>query len=337
MLHVTNGDSAASLLERSRIPGRVLPWRDVLHEGPVPAGLSLTELSDVRARFIAERGWAGGEDVRKEFTARDAVLDDCGKHVEVVLWFEHDLYDQLQLLQLLDWFADHSGIVARLSLICVGEYLSQLDEKRLRSLYELRSDVSATELELGKMAWAAFRSPNPEDIAALIRTDTSALPFVGAALGRHLEEFPSVDNGLSRSERQVLEALNEGKKKLRELFSAAHHEREEAAFLGDSVFAYYLQRLNRVARPLVQLAGGGGITAPPAPAERAYWDAAVELTDDGRDVMAGRQDWVKLNGIDRWLGGVHLIGTESEWRWNVGRQKIQRRASQREPSWLKPD
>jgi len=328
MLHVTNGDSAADLLERAGIPGRVLPWRDVLHEGPVPAGLSQTELSDVRARFIAERGWAGGDDVRQAFAARDAALEDCGRHEEVVLWFEHDLYDQLQLLQLLDWFADHSGIVARLSLICVGEYLSQLDERRLRSLYVLRGDVSATELQLGKKAWAAFRSPNPEGIAALVGADTSALPFVGAALSRHLEEFPSLDNGLSRSERQVLEALNDGKKKLREVFFAAHHEREEAVFLGDSVFAYYLQRLNRVAGPLVQLAGGGAITAPPDPAERAYWDASVELTEVGRDVLAGRQDWVKLNGIDRWLGGVHLSGTDSEWRWDVGRKKIQGRASQ---------
>jgi hypothetical protein len=326
MLHVTNGDNAGDILKRSGIPGRVLPWRDVLHEGPVPAGLSLNELSDVRARFIADRGWAGRSDVRQAFAARDATLEDSGVHEEVVLWFEHDLYDQLQLLQLLDWFADRSGIVARLSLICVGEYLSQLDESRLRSLYEGRGDIVATTLDLAKRAWTAFRSPNPEDIAALTRTDTSALPFVGAALIRHLEEFPSVDNGLSRSERQVLEAIDAGKRNLRELFFAAHHEREEPVFLGDSVFVSYLQRLGQVARPLVRVAGGGAIAEPRDSPERNYWNALVELTDDGRDVLAERRDWVKLNGIDRWLGGVHLIGTESEWRWDVGGSKLQRRA-----------
>jgi hypothetical protein len=25
---------------------------------------------------------------------------------------------------------------------------------------------------------------------------------------------------------------------------------------------------------------------------------------------------VKLNGIERWLGGVHLTGTQAVWRWD---------------------
>ena len=36
-LHVTNGESAANTLRRTALGGAVLPWQDVLHEGPVPA------------------------------------------------------------------------------------------------------------------------------------------------------------------------------------------------------------------------------------------------------------------------------------------------------------
>ena len=34
-LHVTNGDSAAQGIAGTGLPGRILPWRHVLHDGPL--------------------------------------------------------------------------------------------------------------------------------------------------------------------------------------------------------------------------------------------------------------------------------------------------------------
>ena len=59
MLHLTNGDSTAGLLHRIGITGSVIAWRDILHEGPTPAGLALEAMSDVRARFLASIGADG--------------------------------------------------------------------------------------------------------------------------------------------------------------------------------------------------------------------------------------------------------------------------------------
>ena len=43
----------------------------------------------------------------------------------------------------------------------------------------------------------------------------------------------------------------------------------------------------------------------------------------GRDVIEGREDAVALNGIDRWLGGVHLVGqNRSPWRWDGWRETL---------------
>lgn len=44
-------------------------------------------------------------------------------------------------------------------------------------------------------------------------------------------------------------------------------------------------------------------------------DLMITVTEIGRAVLAGEADWITLNGIDRWLGGVRLLGTESAWRW----------------------
>lgn len=203
MLHITNGDAAAERIHQTNIPGAILPWRDVLHEGPVPARLTLDELREVRARFIAEQGWGGFDEVLRGFADRDQVLAQWRAHTEVVLWFEHDLYDQLQLIQVLDWFAQKEEQqpvgVTQLGLVCVGEYLVTLAAEQLSALYRNRRPVSVTELRLGRQAWSAFRSPDPQQIAAFLQEDLAALPFLEGALRRHLQQFSSVWNGLSRN------------------------------------------------------------------------------------------------------------------------------------------
>jgi hypothetical protein len=48
----------------------------------------------------------------------------------------------------------------------------------------------------------------------------------------------------------------------------------------------------------------------------------VRLTDAGHGVLAGADDHVRLNGVDRWIGGVHLAGDAAPWRWNEGTEAI---------------
>ena len=95
------GANGRDLFGQGGFAGDVLPWDDVLHEGPVPEGLSLDELRQVRARFIAERGWGDFDTVLADFSVRDGVFENFEAQGEVSLWFEFDLYDQLQLCQIL--------------------------------------------------------------------------------------------------------------------------------------------------------------------------------------------------------------------------------------------
>lgn len=331
MMHITNGDSAAITLRASGVPGEVLPWRDVLHEGPVPAGLSLTELSDVRARFIAEQRLGGAyDDVLAGFRERDAALAGCTTHDEVVLWFEHDLYDQLQLLQLLDWFADHERGATRLSLISIGSLpgrvtfggLGELTTLELAGLFPTRYAVTEAELSLGRTAWHAFRSPDPTAIERVLVGDTSALPFLHAALHRHLEEFPSAENGLSRTERELLTVIKAGSQTLRAVFTA-WQATEDTIFMGDTPLWMHLRFLAADPHPLVALADGGSFRMP---AEFASPDEfvgqRVVLTDAGRVVLAGQADQIALRGVNRWLGGAHLQAGGPFWRWQTQRQQL---------------
>ena len=234
MLHITNGDCAAEVIRAAGVGGEVLPWRDVLHEGPVPARLSLESLSAVRARFIAGSGWGPEGEVERGFRERDETLRRCRAHDEVVLWFEHDLYDQLQLAQLLDFFADHDPAPTRLTLVCGSEYLGSSTPGRLAERFVRRVDVDDDALALGEAAWNAFTAPDPHAIEALVAGGTAALPLIAPALIRHLEQFPSTRNGLSRTEQQALEAIAGGAATVKDAYQAAAQEREEAVWLGDA-------------------------------------------------------------------------------------------------------
>lgn len=52
-LVITNGDAAGELLRRSLPGAEVLPWRDVLHEGPIPLTGTLETLTAGRIEYLA--------------------------------------------------------------------------------------------------------------------------------------------------------------------------------------------------------------------------------------------------------------------------------------------
>jgi hypothetical protein len=170
--------------------------------------------------------------------------------------------------------------------------------------------VSDEQLGLARAAWDGFRAPDPTGLELIVARGTPELPFLGPALHRLLEQLPHERDGLSRSERQLLEALEDGPQRPHELFLASQ-AREEAAFDGDS---WVWLRLARLA-PLVAPVGGGRVPTPPPRGDgRVFAATAFELTGDGRAVLAGRADRVSF-GLDRWLGGTHLTA-EKDWRWD---------------------
>jgi hypothetical protein len=315
VLHVTNGDCAAERMRAAGVQGTLLPWRDVLHDGPVPAGLPMEALSRVRADFIG-RGWPDPDEVRRDFMERDRTLAASSSEDEVVLWFEHDLYDQLQLVQLLDWFAEHPH--PRLALVNPAEYLGNLEPGRLRELFAARAPVTEAQLSLGRAAWDAFRAPDPRRLQALIDEDAAgALPHLGPALRRLLEEYPSTRGGLSRSERQALLAVADGPRPLAEAYPAAHHHVEDPVWMGDLTFVGIVEALASAPTPLLAVEGGDVADDP-----RATMRRVMRITDAGREVLAGRADAVRMNGIDRWIGGVHLQGRDAPWRWDADARRI---------------
>jgi hypothetical protein len=314
-------------MREAGIPGEILPWRDVLHDGPVPADLSLAELSRVRASYLSSGAAGVFSELAQAFVARDTVLERFPEFERLVLWFEWDLYDQLQLIQILDAIAHRTAALDGAHLppiqhVAVAGYLGKIPAERYPGLYEERRDVTPEMLNLGTAAWRAFTSPDPTDIVALIEAGTADLEFLEDAMWRALEELPSVRNGLSRAEHQLLDAVAKGSSTFSEVFRHAS-EQEERIYCGDSSAASYLERLSRGNEPLVVYPSGEPVRAPESDSGmRTFLDAPLVLTEAGKDVLAGRRDWISMGGSDRWVGGVHLDGSNARWRFDAGRRKV---------------
>lgn len=308
-LHLTNGTSVIPRMQDAGIGGAIVAWNDVLHEGPVPAGLGVAALRERRADFLSSCGWGARDRILRELTARDEALTNLQRLDEIVLWLEHDLYDQLQLLQILERLP--TELPLRVSAVPDGEYLGTLSPARLASHFAARREVTSAERVAARDAWDAFRAADPRGLVHVLPRVT-VLPHLGPALRRHLQQFPSLANGLSRTEQQTLAVLADGPGVVRDVYQLAHHEREEAVFMGDAAFLSHIAPLCRGPHPLLRRARSGGLAL----------DEVIELTDDGRAVLDERADRVTLCGVDRWLGGVQLSGRGPLWRWDAARDTV---------------
>ena len=318
ILHIHNGGVAAGVAKESFIPGEHFEWREALIDGPAPLSADENEWRLIRAQHLSEAYGMAREEIERESVAQEKKLASFSKYEEVVLWFEHDLFCQLHLVYLLNWFARRDLGKTRLTLVCIGSFpgrdnfrgLGELTPEEFSSLLPARQEVTRAQFDLAVRAWAAYRSPDPRDIETVLENDTGALPFLAPALHAHLRRFPSTTNGLGRIENRGLQLVASESNTFQDLFQR-FGEVEPVYGLGDTQFWQSLRRLADANQPLLQI---DGTEVSP--------EAAIQITPLGRAVAKGEGDSVVLNGIDHWLGGVYLADERNLWRWNEEEQRI---------------
>ena len=324
LLHLTNGESAGNTLRQTSLGGAVLPWQDVLHEGPVPAG-PRRELLRTRAAFLSGASAGSRRAILSSLQRRDQqLLQALRTGQQVVLWFEHDLYDQLQLIDILTLTAVATTPARGApELIVVGSFpgkpafrgLGELTADELETLWPSRVAATPEMLAAAAAAWDAFRDHEPTALAARARAGVPELPFLGRALIRLLEELPAPRDGLSGTERRALQAIAAGATRPVAAFLAVQ-DLETAPFLGDTWFYRTLAVLGTGDARLLETQAGEPlrtVTGHPQP--------KLRLTRTGERVLARKADRVTLLGVDRWVGGTHVTSANL-WRWDPAARQL---------------
>jgi hypothetical protein len=306
-LILTNGDTAAGLLAAAGKAGTIQPWRDVLHEGPVVADLEAS--TKLRVDFLARRFRVDADGVAASFAERDALIRNHAAFDRIELWFEHDLYDQLQLLQILAFFAE-AGRAEGITLVQADQFLGAQTAATILRFAAKARPIDRLDLTLARDVWGDVAATDPKWVARRLADSDRRLPFLKPALRRFLEELPAPEIGLGRTEATALLGIADGVSNpgmlFRQLLVA-----EEAAFMGDRSFFRLLDDLAFCQVPLI------ACVDPPGEAEDddRYDEATLELTMAGADVARGAADHVALSGLDRWWGGTHLEG-RAVWRYD---------------------
>ncbi len=305
VLHIRCGTDIRHALAVAGFRGDFLAFFDPLAHGPVPDSDDLEIYLRMRADDIAQHRHPDAEAVFDDLMEQYAGLDQARTYDAVYLWFEHDPFDQLILARLLDHFSDADRRPARLELISVTHYpgvekfngIGQLPPEALRVLWSDFSPATPAQLELGRRVWSALRAPAPDELRHIIAAGTPELPTMAIALERHLQQLPSQRNGLNLSENLSLGILaDKGGMHAARLFGWYTNHYEPLAFMGDTYFWRLLEGLAQAEHPAIVLDRQGETPD--------QW--RVRLTDTGRLLLQDQEDWIALNGIDRWVGGIHL-------------------------------
>ncbi|MEM7120651.1 MAG: DUF1835 domain-containing protein [Pseudomonadota bacterium] len=307
-LHIRCGSDIRDGLGQAGVPGDFLEFSDPVCKGGTPAGDD-DAFHAARLDYLTVE--LGVSRAQTDTGLREALnsLEQTRDYERVVLWFEHDIYDQAVLIRLLSWFADRPELEPRLNMISIDRFpgidrfigLGQLEPDQLKTLWGSERPVTPAQITLGRRAWQAFRAPEPLALFELAAAGTPDLPFLAPALMRHLRELPWTTDGLSLTERLTLRAIAEGAETPGQCFRDLHGHLEPQPFLGDIM---YWPIVTGLARAKV-----GALTEPET------WKSPIALTSLGNDLLDGKTDWVETNGIDRWVGGVH-VRPGNLWRWD---------------------
>ncbi|WLA62627.1 hypothetical protein QNN01_29750 [Bradyrhizobium diazoefficiens] len=237
--------------------------------------------------------------------------------VELIeLWFDPSPNNQLQLVWILDYLRAEPYMAERLKLRLVDFDLLGADVAGLRERTVRALDVTERDFEVARMAWEAYRAPTPEFCSGLLGRDFPRLPFLKPAMEELLAELPSPVTGLGATEARLLELIARGHNRTRELFQLG-------GLLETRVYDQWelgplLEGL--ASGPTPAVAGLDPKLATLAPHDARGRNAAFRrsrllLTDFGKAVLAGREDFRSHNPIRRWWGGT-LLTNERLWRWD---------------------
>ncbi len=225
LLHITNGDSFTERLKTLHLKGDIITWREMLCEGKTLSNVGSESFWKTRFEFLNKnykisKSWFV-EKTLKEYRS----LCNHKQQDKIVLWFEYDLFCQINLLAVISWLKTNRRH-AEISLVCSGKEddsdkmygLNELSDEQLFTLYENRAILTQDDIEYADYVWQLYCSDNPIRLENLMDFDNYQFDYLSEALKAHLQRFPTIKNGLNAVENHILEiAAAEKPKSKREL------------------------------------------------------------------------------------------------------------------------
>jgi hypothetical protein len=216
ILHITNGDSTTTHLKKLRFSGDFITWREMLCEGKTTTDVGSESFWKNRFEFL-KTVYKVNKQTFIEFTLKE-YRNLCKKKEqnEIVLWFEPDLFCQINMLAVLSWIKRfrHGYQISLIgSTIDVknqkNKGFSLLSEEQIKLLYKNRVSLSQDDIEYADYIWQLYCSDSPLRLETVYKFNPmSPFQHLATAIETHLKRFPSIENGLNFMENNILKTAN---------------------------------------------------------------------------------------------------------------------------------
>ena len=215
ILHITNGDNFTKIVTELPVDGTIITWREMLCEGKTLTGVGSELFWRTRYDFLNKTY----KTTRKSFL--DGMLREykslCEQKSqdEVVLWFDHDLSGQINMIAVLSWLKNHKKNI-QVSLVSAQEEdtaqtLAQLSREKLLERYGKRTQLSEDDVEYADYIWQLYCDTNPIHLETFSKFNASRFQHLPDAIKAHILRFPSVKNGLDKVENNILHVAAENR------------------------------------------------------------------------------------------------------------------------------
>lgn len=315
-MNILHGESAGGSF-RVAFNARVeemLMFRDDISCGPIREFTDINSWSEFRGLY-----WnrihkdAGIEFQTEDFGRRDfySNFQEIESAAECKLWIGTGLSDQL-LLSFIVYLFDRLKLAFGKLSIYQFDKIRRNDGKSISvpNLGVVRPDqimkhptpwvLNDKQIQQAKKAWEAFTNTTPEKYLEYMSTRDESMPLLQSAMSFIFYRFPKEGNGLSVWDEILLKYTKDYQPETARIIGyTLTHEMEKCLdWVGDLYLTSRLKKMGmpHLKKPLVKL---NTLDAPIRKTE-------VELSPHGELALEGKINVIKENGIDDWVGGVHL-------------------------------
>ncbi|MDV7186260.1 DUF1835 domain-containing protein [Lutibacter sp. TH_r2] len=252
ILHVVNGDSTAKILKESNIQGDILVWHEMLCEGPLDKEVGSDTFWMNRYNFFKNEFNVERLEYFDKTIKKIVQLEDLEGVNEVVLWFEYDLFCQINLLATCSYLLKNYRKDVTYSLVCVGyekgkdklQTLSDYTSEEYPKLLENKIKITKANLEFTDKCWEVYVKNNKEELQNY-KFKNPKFWYLPKAIEQHLKRFP-LENGLNEIQNKILQIIQANsfseKEIVRELL--LWQNAETVYGFGDLQYFNYLKKLS---------------------------------------------------------------------------------------------
>jgi hypothetical protein len=192
--HILNGDSLAYSFPASSIKGEIIVDREALIDGDLQ-GKELSDFWKARAEFLKIPSSEYYDKVVSEF---DKILT-APENTEFNLWFEYDLFCQVNMWFVLSLIADLP--IKKQVYAVYSSFLTRQDKNfwnafgpatanQLIQSFNDRILLTEIDIQLGQQLWKAYKNANLTELKSLSNNQPPAFPWLMEVIQAHIDRFP---------------------------------------------------------------------------------------------------------------------------------------------------